>query len=157
MSLTDYSGLEAAINDAPEPKVLAKGKEVKARIILVRTGNSEKRGGAVWYSVVYDVPDDPMVIEFGDFFWDLSERDKLTPKEFTRGLYKFKCFAKAFGLDYSKPFNWTEDLTGLEGWLIVGVKNDPQYGDQNTVSKYVAGQGGKREVSAPVDDNDIPF
>jgi len=137
MSLVDYTDLEKEITDAPEPKVLPRGTEVKARIINVREGISDKNG-ARWYQPVFDVPDDPMVIEFNDFFWDLADRDKLDPKQAQRALYQFKQFASAFGIDYSKPFSWTDDLVGLEGWLIVGVRKDDEYGDKNTVSKYVA-------------------
>ena len=42
MSMTDYSSLEKEIKDAPEPVVLKKGTEVKARIIAV--GCACKRG-----------------------------------------------------------------------------------------------------------------
>ena len=138
MSLVDYSDIENEIADAPEPKILPKGSEVKARIVDVRTGTSDKNG-ADWYQVVFDVPDDPMVIEFNDFFWDLASRDKLKEKDYQRTLYKFKQFATAFGVDYTKPFSWTDDLPGLEGWLIVGVRKTDDYGEQNTVQKYVAG------------------
>jgi len=139
MSLTDYSDLEAEIKDAPEPKNLPRGSEVKARIIIVREGISDKNG-AQWYMPTFDVPDDPMVIEFNDFFWDLADRDKLSAKDAQRSLFKFQKFAAAFDLDYSRPFSWTDDLDGLEGWVILGVKKSDEYGDQNTVSKYVAGR-----------------
>jgi len=139
MSLTDYSDLEGQIKDAPEPKTLPRGAEVKARIISVRDGVSDKNG-AQWYSVVFDVPSDPMVIEFNDFFWDLADRDKLTEKEFQRSLRKFKLFAEAIGLDYSRPFSWADDLVGMECWVILGVKKSDEYGDQNTVSKYITGK-----------------
>ena len=139
MSLTDYSNLEKEIDGAPEPKTLPRGSEVKARIIVVREGISDKNG-AQWYMPTFDVPDDPMVIEFNDFFWDLADRDKLDAKSAQRALYKFQKFAKAFDLDYSKPFNWLDDLPKLEGWVILGVKKSDEYGDQNTVSKYVAGR-----------------
>ena len=138
MSLVDYTDLEQEINDAPEPKTLPRGTEVKARIIAVRDGISDKNG-ARWYQPVFDVPDDPMVIEFTDFFWDLADRSKLDPKSAQRALYKFKQFAQAFGLDYSRPFSWEDDLVGLEGWVIVGVRKSDDYGEQNTVSKYIAG------------------
>jgi hypothetical protein len=41
-------------------------------------------------------------------------------------------------IDYSRPFDWEDDLVGLEGWIILGVKKSDEYGDQNTVKKYVA-------------------
>lgn len=139
MSLADYTDLEKEITDAPEPKTLPRGSEVKARIVNVREGVSDKND-AQWYSPVFDVPDEPMVMEFNDFFWDLLERDKLSEKQFQRAMNKFKNFATAFGLDYSRPFSWEDDLVGLEGWVILGVRKSDEYGDQNTVSKYVSGK-----------------
>jgi len=154
MALTDYSDLEKEITDAPEPKVLPRGSEVKARIIAVRSGISDKND-AQWYQPIFDVPDDPMVIEFNDFFWDLADKDKIDPKQYQRALNKFRNFATAFDLDYSRPFSWEDDLNGLEGWVILGFKKDDEYGDKNTISKYVSGRGG-RSSRKDVDD-DIPF
>lgn len=150
MSLTDYSDLEQEIDDAPEPKVLPRGSEVSARIIAVNEGVSDKNG-AQWYMPIFDVPSDPMVIEFNDFFWDLADRDKLDPKSAQRAVYKFQKFAQAMGLDYSRPFSWTDDLIGLEGWVILGIKKDDDYGDKNNISKYVTGP---KSAAAP---NEVPF
>lgn len=140
MSLVDYTDLEKDIADAPEPKILPRGSEVKARIIAVRGGISEKNN-CQWYQPVFDVPDDPMVIEFNAFFWDLADaKGKIDDKQFQRALNTFKNFASAFGIDYSRPFSWDDDLLGLEGWMILGVKKDDEYGDSNTVKKYVVGK-----------------
>lgn len=139
MSLSDYSDIEKDIANAEEPKILPRGSEVKARIIAVRTGVSDKND-ATWYQPVFDVPDEPMVQEFNAFFWDLADRDKIDEKQTARNMNAFKNFAKAFGIDYSKPFDWEEDLVGKTGWVIVGVKKSDEYGDQNTVSKYVTGK-----------------
>ena len=137
MALTDYSTLEQEIENAPEPIILPKGTEVKARIISVRSGISDKNN-AQWYQPVFDIPSEPLATEFNDFFWDLLDADKLDEKQKARSIRKFKMFAEAFGIDYSKPFDWEEDLVGLEGWMILGVKKDDEYGDKNTVSKYLA-------------------
>lgn len=139
MTLTDYSDLEKEIQDAPEMKLLPKGSEVQARIIAIRDGISDKNG-AQWYMPVFDVPSEPLCLEFSDFFWDLADRDKLNAKAAARALRKFKVFAEAFGIDYSRPFSWEDDLVGLTGWVILGVRKDDEYGDSNTVSKYVAGK-----------------
>ena len=139
MALTDYSDLEKEITEAPEPKILPKGSEVKARIISIRSGISDKND-AQWYQPVFDVPSEPLAKEFNDFFWDLLDRNKLDEKSAARSIRKFKMFATAFDIDFTKPFDWEEDLIGLEGWIILGVKKDDEYGDSNTVSKYVAGR-----------------
>jgi len=136
--LTDYSSMEQEIKSAQEPKVLPRGQEVMARIVSVRSGTSEKYDDAQWFMPTFDVPDNPMVIEFNDFFWDLADREKIGEKQFQRGLNKFKKFAKAFDIDYSQPFDWETDLIGKTGWVIVGVKRSEEYGDSNTVSRYMA-------------------
>lgn len=136
MSMSDYSDLENEIKDAPEPKLLPKGAEVKARIVSVRSGVSDKND-CTWYQPVFDVPDDPMVMEFNDFFWEL-DREKLSPKQFSRQLHAFKQFAAAFDIDYSRPFDWEDDLPGKEGWVIVGVRKSDEYGNSNNVKKYIA-------------------
>jgi hypothetical protein len=136
MSLVDYSDLEKEIANAPEPIVLPAGSEVKARIISVREGISEKNG-AQYYQPVFDIPSQPMVTEFNDFFWDLRDRAKIEDKQFQRNLNHFKTFAAAFGIDYSKPFDWVDGLLGMEGWMIVGYKKDDEFGDKNVVKKYL--------------------
>lgn len=142
MSLTDYSNLEQEIKDAPEPKILPRGSEVKARIITVRSGVSERgdNAGAQWYQPVFDIPSEPLAKEFNDFFWDLASRDILDEKSYMRALRKFKSFAESFNIDYTRPFDWEEDLIGKEGWVILGIKKSDEYGDGNTVQKYIAGR-----------------
>lgn len=156
MGLTDYSDMEGEIKNAPEPKILPKGKEVKARIVSVRTGVSDKNG-ATWYTPVLDIPDDPMVKEFSFFIWDPKDGDKIDPKQKARNLDQFNKFTKCFGIDLSKPFDWESDLAGKKGWVITGIQSDAQYGDKNTVSKFVTGPAGKPGQAADEDTEDTPF
>ena len=133
--LTDYSDIEQEIKDAPEPKVLPAGTEVKARIVSTNSGVSDGND-CTWHNVTMDVPEDPMIVEFRAFFWEL-DREKLTEKQFARSLNDFQKFSECFGLDYSRPFSWEDDLPGMEGWVILGYKKDDEYGDKNTVKKYI--------------------
>lgn len=154
MALTDYSSMETEIKNIPEPITIKKGTEVKARIISVKTGVIDKPGsdyeGFSYFSVSYDVPDEPLSKEFNDFFWGLENRARMSEKDFLRAVRKFRSFAESFGLDYSRPFDLEDELPGNEGWLIVGVKHSDEYGDQNTVSKYI-----NAPVAAP-DSGDLP-
>lgn len=153
--LTDYSDLEKEIADAPELRTLPRGSEVKARIIAVRSGTSDKNG-CKWYQPVFDVPDDPLALEFNDFFWDLVDaKEFIEPKQYARNLNRFKNFATAFDIDFSRPFDWEEDLPGHMGWLILGFKKDDEFGDKNTVAKYVAGKKAGRYMSKS--DDEMPF
>lgn len=137
MPLSDYTDIMGDIEDAPEPCILPRGTEVKARIIRVDTGQSDKWEMARWYNVTFDVPDQPEVIEFKDFFWDLAEsKGKISEKQYQRTLYRFRTFAKAFDIDYSKPLDWTQHLDGKEGFVILGIKSDPEWGDKNSINKY---------------------
>ena len=160
MSLTDYSKLEGEIKNAPEPTTLKKGTEVKARIIAVRTGVVEKEESAYtgisYFSVTFDVPDEPNVKEFSDFFWDLVDIDKIrniSEKASFSAIRHFRNFAESFSIDYSRPFNLEEDLFGKKSWLIVGIKRSDEYGDQNIVQKYVSPKAEK--CSVPSDE--APF
>ena len=143
MSLSDYSEIEQDIKNAPEPKILDVGTEVKARIIMVKSGTTDKTETgeeATYHSPVFDVPDEALCPSFSDFFWDLADREKLGEKNYQQSLRQFRDFAEAFGIDYSRLFSWEDDLPGKEGWMIVGVKKDKsgEYPDQNKVSKYIA-------------------
>jgi len=163
MSLTDYSKLEEEIKNAPEPTTLKKGTEVKARIIAVRTGVVEKEEsayvGVSYFSVTFDAPDEPIVKEFNDFFWDLVDIDKIkkvSEKTAFGAIRHFRNFAGSFGLDYSRPFDLEEDLFGKEGWIIVGIKKSDEYGEQNTVQKYLSSKAGNSSSSYNAIDGD-PF
>jgi hypothetical protein len=156
MGLTDYSDLEKEVTNAPAPKILPKGSEVKARIIGVNTGRSAKNSDCLWFSPRFDVPSDPMVVEFNTFFWDLIEaKTKVDPKQVERNKYSFSQFVKAFGIDLTKPFDWEVDLPGKTGYVQVGIQHNEQYGDQNTVSKFVAGAAGNAAGVASGDD--LPY
>lgn len=155
MALTDYSKMEGEITNAPEPAALKKGTEVKARIISVRAGVVDKAEsdyiGIAYFSVSFDAPDEPLAKEFSDFFWDLCDREKLaaiSEKTALGAVRKFRNFAAAFGLDYSRPFDLEDDLPNKEGWVIVGIKKSDEYGEQNTVQKYLAPHTGSEPQSA---------
>ena len=158
--LMDYSRMEDEIKNVPEPVIIKKGTEVKARIILVKTGVVDKEDsdyqGFSYFSVTYDIPDEPLAKEFNDFFWGLENKGQMTEKDYLRALRKFRNFAVAFGIDFSRPFDPEDDFPGKEGWLIVGIKTSDEYGAQNTVQKYLSNTGDAPTAAASVEDG-APF
>jgi len=145
MGLSDYSSMEQEIRSTPEMKTLPRGAETKVRIVSVNSGISDKDGsqGARWFMPTFDCPDDPYVKEFNTFMWDpLTYNNIADPKKVARSKDQFNRFTKCFKIDLSKPFSWEDDLPGKIGWIIVGVQSDDQYGDKNTVSKFVIGPQG---------------
>ena len=136
MALLDYSDMAEDISNSKDPIVLPKGSEVKVRIIQVRTG--EDKNGKDYFMPVLEAlgEGNEMVKEFSDFHYVLDP-SAMDAKSFERSKNKFKNFAKCFGVDFTRPFDPEDDLVGLEGWVIVGVSKSDEYGEQNTVSKYI--------------------
>jgi hypothetical protein len=154
MSLVDYSSLEDEIKNAPEPRTLPDNTQIEVRIIAVNSGTSEKNSNCIYHSPVFDVPSDPMVKDFNTFFWDLvdAKLKNIDPKQQQRNLYSFKEFAEAFKVDLSKPFSWEDNLIGRTGFAILGIKKDPQYGDKNTIKKFVHGPEGPSKKTTSLAD-----
>jgi hypothetical protein len=146
MSLMDFSSIEKEVTNAPAPHILPKGTEAEIRIIGINEGVSEKNG-ARWFMPRFDIPRDPMAVEFNTFFFNPLDNAKLDEKQRQKNNYNFQQFCQCFKVDLSKPFSF-DDLIGKKGWAILGVQKDDQYGDKNTISKYVTGSNG---TNAPVD------
>ncbi len=51
---------------------------------------------------------------------------------------RFNSFKSAMGIEPAEPFA-LEDLQGREAWAVVGMKDDPDYGRQNIVKRWVVG------------------
>jgi len=123
------------IESTPEPTIIPAGEEVKARVVSCRQG--EDKNGFPYIMPQFESMEHPTAKEFSDFL-GLPNPGR-TEKENFRCKRKLLDFFQAFGFDFSKPFSAEDDLPGLTGWVIVGVKASEEYGDQNTVRKYVKG------------------
>jgi hypothetical protein len=134
--MLDLTNIKDEIENAEEPKVLDAGEEYELRIIAVNTGTD--KNDRDYFMPVFEVPSEPMAKEFTDFF-TIPDRNKMTEKDYKRAIYKIKTFAQAFDLDLSRPIDYEDDLIGLTGWAILGVRKDDTYGEQNTIRKYIAG------------------
>ena len=144
--LMDFSSMEKEISDAPAPHILDKGTEAEIRIIGINEGVSEKNG-ARWFMPRFDIPKDPMVLEFNTFFFNPLDKAKLDEKQKQKNTYNFGQFCQCFKVDLSKPFGF-EDLIGKKGWVILGVQKDEQYGDKNNISKYITGPSASNKVDS---------
>ena len=133
MALTDYSDLEQEILDAPEPITLPKGSEAKLRIINHTEGEGEY---GTWHLLTFDIPSEPLAKEIRKFISDPIDVKNAEDKIKTRVYNTFAKFTKCFGIDLSEPFDW-DDLSGLEGWCILGIQKNDEYGEQNTISKFI--------------------
>jgi len=142
MSLLDLTGMIDEIEDAPEPTVADSGTEHKLRIISCRGGEAHSKNSGrdcEYISPVFEVPDAPLVKEFSTFLW-IPEKKKLTEKDYARALSDFRIFIKCFGIDISQAFEYQDHLPGHVGWAILGIKDNDEYGEQNTIRKFILPQ-----------------
>jgi hypothetical protein len=125
------------LDGAQEPTVLEAGIEAKIHCIAVNSG--EDKNGLAYAMPVYEFPDEPLAKECSDFMYLLTEdnKDEMSPKQWAKNLWKVKTCLKAMDIDYASGFDMEEDLVGQTGWAIVGVRNSEDYGEQNTIRKYV--------------------
>ncbi len=136
MSLLDLTSVIDEIEDAQEPTIADDGSEQKLRIVSVRGGNAGQYD-CEYFSPVFEVVNAPLVKEFSSFFW-VPTKDRLSEKAYARSLWEIKIFAKAFGIDFSRPFDYEDDLPGLTGWAVLGTKKSEEYGEQNTIRKFIS-------------------
>lgn len=134
MSMLDLTDLVGEIEDAEEPTIADSGTEQKLRIISVRSGTD--KNDLEYFTPIFEIVDMPMGKEFSDFFY-VPDKDKLSPKQYKRTLYAIKVFTAAFEVDISRPIDYEDDLPGHVGWVIVGTRKSDEYGEQNTVRKYI--------------------
>jgi len=127
--------MEVDVNDAVEPIVIEAGQEVRVRVTSVRTGDD--KNGKPYVMPVFEVPDEPNAKDFSDFMYS-PDKGKLSAKELAKAKWKMKTFFDATGFDNSRPFDPEDDWIGLEGWVIVGVSKSEEYGEQNTIRKYLS-------------------
>ncbi len=59
-------------------------------------------------------------------------------KKVKRWKKDFIAFFAAFDIEFSGSLD-LDSVVGQEGWCIIGLENDEEYGDRNTVKKFVKG------------------
>jgi hypothetical protein len=131
MSIVNLAG---DVNDAVEPIVVAAGEEYKIRII--GCDSKMNKNDEPYMLPRFEVSDEPLAKEFTKYlplpFQGMDEKKTNNAKLGLKRLFD------AFSFEPSGDFD-TEDLVGLEGWAILGIEKNDQYGDGNFVKRFVAG------------------
>lgn len=123
------------IASTPDPVCVAADSECKLRIIEVTYKDSDKNGNS-GLLVRFEITDEPLAKDFIRYFTlPSAAMDEKKRESSKRGL---KHFGEAFGIDFQRPFE-VEELVGLEGWAILGVEANEQFGDQNYIKRFVTG------------------
>jgi hypothetical protein len=119
-----------------EEKAMPAGSEVRFEIRSADLGVSQKTGGR-YIRMQISLPDEPEAKDFNEFISLPSPNDD--KKTANRKNNRMRKFMAAVGLDESQPFA-PSDLVGLSGVAILGLKEDPEYGEQNSIKQYVVGR-----------------
>lgn len=127
--------LDVDTSDAIEPQAVEEG-EYKIRITgfrkdsdgnIVRTAES----GNKYFIVVFDIPDIAASKGLSQIY-SVPTAD-MEPKQLNSSKWALESFKRCFGVS---EINF-DALIGREGYAILGLKNDPEYGEQNVVKKLV--------------------
>ena len=133
-SILDLTDID--LDDYQELITVKAGEEYKLCITSFIEG-TDKRG----YSYImpfFEVENEPTCKEFGDYM-PLPDKDLMTEKELNLSKIRLVSFFTAFGIDYSKPIKYSEEV-GRVGWGILGMGKDQQDEPVNKVNKYIAGK-----------------
>jgi hypothetical protein len=129
--------LSVNIDKAQELTVLDEG-EHEVQIVSARTGTD--KNGHDYVIVFFEDPISPTAQEFSDFF-PLGHSDE-SEKQIIRRQNQWKAFSEAFDISLDEieveEDGSIADWVGKSGNVLVSSKDDPQYGTQNRVNRYVA-------------------
>ena len=129
--------LEYDLNDTVEPTVLPADTEAELRIVNVRIDND--KNGYPYMMPFFEVSNDPYAKEFSHFL--RLPHDEQDAKQLNTTKRRLKNFYDAFGIDYSRGVNPSEDLPGKTGWAILGMRESDFSGEEeNYVKRFVAGR-----------------
>ena len=122
--------LDVETGEATEPKAVSAG-EHKLRIVGA-TIDIDKNGHP-YFLPRFEIVGKPTARDFTKFH-GLPHED-LDEKQLNAALWNLGQFKACFQVPAGKiPLNET---VGLEGWAILGMKEDAEYGEQNTLRKYI--------------------
>lgn len=127
------SFLDVDTSGAEEP-VAAEAGEHELRI-LGGVIDKDKNGNPYFLPRFEVIDGPPNCKDFTDFI--RLPYEGMGAKEKARADWRLHSFKVAFGIEEGMKISLEDDLPGLTGWAILNVREDPQYGEQNTISKYV--------------------
>ena len=130
MSMMDWS--EFGFEDTKEPFTLPDGTEAQMQILAVSKTTSQK--GNTGYSIRMEVEDEPYAKEVFHYLM-LPNKDQ-TEKARNNTKWMFLQFASCFGVDLSSPSSPEDEWAGYEGWCILGIQEDAQYGRRNIIKEF---------------------
>lgn len=130
----------ALLDEIPDQHVLEDGTEHTVQIVKAEIGESgpdAKTAGQKYLRVTFKAKDEPESQVFNDIF--MLPFKGLDKETFNMRGRMLRQFFETFEFDYHgwNIYKDTEDLVGIEGQVLVRVEDDPMYGEQNEVKRYL--------------------
>lgn len=130
----------AMLDEIPDQHVLEDGSTHEVEVVKAEIGESgpdAKTAGQKYLRVTFKATDDPESQVFNDIF--MLPFKGLDKETFNMRGRMLRQFFESFEFDYHgwNIFQGTQDLVGIRGEVIVRVKDDPMYGEQNEVKRYM--------------------
>ena len=129
------SFLDVSLEDTPQLEAVEEG-EYQIQVNRAKVGEASSGNGK--YLLLYC--EVPSISESKDFTHVLMlPNDQDSEKQKIKKMNRLKDCMDAFSYDYADGIE-TDDLEGLEGWAHLAIKEDPDFGEQNRVVKFIPPQ-----------------
>lgn len=123
------------LDDAQELKSVPQG-EYQLRVVECKTATSKNTGGD-YLQATLEILSEPLAKNINHVMMFPTPGDDA--KKANNRKLAIRNFLQACGVDYSKGFN-PSDLEGCTPWAILVEEDDPEYGKQNRVRRWVTGK-----------------
>jgi len=130
--------LDLNFDDVYDPELHEDGSEVELTIRSAKMQQSKSGKNQVLHVTFHD-PSNYKISPFTEYLTVPSQADKNEdPAKYNNMMLRLRAFGDAFGVNFT-GLNPENDLQGLTGTAIVGIREDEQFGRQNYIRKYVVG------------------
>lgn len=127
--------------DGKEPYCLPDGSDAELKIIEVERRVKTHTDGVteiLSFQVRFEIVGHDLSKEIGQYI-EIPNKKLGNDKRYNRSLYNLQEFFAAFNIDPG-PHDPVEEWPNKTGYVILSRSEDPQYGTQNRIRKYMSGR-----------------
>lgn len=129
--------LDMNFDDVYEPEHHEGDKEVILRIESAKLGAKKDDPSARRIEAVLIDPANDRIEEI--YLYLPIPNAETEPRKANKQKARIQKFYTCFDIDYHHEIDIERDLPGKEGFCLIGLDDDPQYGKRNVVKDFIAG------------------
>lgn len=122
--------LNLDLSDVVELHAVEPDKEYQVRLVEIREGVDKNNNP--YLMPRFEILDEVGAQDFSQYF--ALPNSTMDAKRVNSAKLRLKQFIDCFGLDIAEAM---ENWVGRTGWVILGIKEDEQYGPQNYIKRFV--------------------